>query len=93
MTVRDIINACSDTIQYTGTDIKDMTKDEESAALAYEKLQHLHTEFTDQFIKKRNKEEISKDASKTMQQFFEEYFAKSRLAKEETKKNKAPDPR
>ena len=42
-------------------------------------------------MKKRPKDEVSENASDTMRQFFEEQYAKSRLAKQ--KKSKAPDER
>ena len=59
LTVRDIINACTDSIQHTEHFIGDATQDEDNAALAYAKLQHLYQEFTEQFDKKRPKENIS----------------------------------
>ena len=44
--VRDIIKSCIENTQYTSIEVNDITRDEESAALAYTKLKHLYKEFT-----------------------------------------------
>ena len=58
-----------------------MIQDEDDAALAYAKLQDLYKEFTEQFVKNRQDEEVPETASAAMRQFFEQEFAKSRVAR------------
>ena len=53
-------------------------RDEDGAAIAYDKLQHLFNEFIEQFEKSQQKQaEKRESVSSAMQKFFEEQFKKS----------------
>lgn len=84
MAVRDIVNACTESIQPPSKTsyIEDLTRDEEGAAVAYTKLQALYAEFMEQFTKKRQAEDVSEKTSAAMRQFFEAHYEKAREAKE-----------
>ena len=75
MAVRDIIKACTESIQFDNLEMEDMIRDEDGAAIAYDKLQQLFNEFIEQFEKQQRKADES--ASSAMQKFFEEQFQKS----------------
>ena len=51
MAVRDIIKACTESIQFDNLEMEDMIRDEDGAAIAYDKLQQLFNEFIEQFEK------------------------------------------
>lgn len=72
MAVRDIINACTESIRFVDLEMEDMIRDEDGAAIAYEQLQGLFKEFIEQFEKQQKKADQSESASKAMQRFFEE---------------------
>ena len=73
--LRDIIKACTESIRFDELEMEDMIRDEDGAAIAYDKLQLLYKEFIEQFEKQQRKADES--ASSAMQKFFEEQFQKS----------------